>query len=216
MYGQQRAAIAPDRAGPATTAGQCQPVEPQGFECDIVCRRAGPQVARLARTPGQPAHHLHPQEPLGEERRARRRLREIAARWIGTISRRHGPMWTCIRCGRDGWEMRRRIGVREPLRRRQVEIAGACWTWKNPEEPWGGKYPATHAGRTWVGVRWLRGVVGRFGRQLNTDRIRCEIDRTVARTLDIPDPSFVRELLNREPGLSAVEIRSTAVPEHGS
>ncbi len=69
-----------------------------------------------------------------------------------------------VRAGRG--EMRRRISGRALLRTRKVEIARACWTWKNPEEPWGGQKPATNAGRTWVGVRWPSRVVARFVGQL--------------------------------------------------
>jgi hypothetical protein len=42
--------------------------------------------------------------------------------------------------------------------------------------------------------------------KLNSDPVRCQIDRAISKTLGIPDPSFIRELLDREPGLSARDI----------
>jgi len=42
--------------------------------------------------------------------------------------------------------------------------------------------------------------------QLNFDRVRGEIDRAIAVTLGVPEPVFIRELLEREPGLNAREI----------
>lgn len=42
--------------------------------------------------------------------------------------------------------------------------------------------------------------------QLKMDPVRCEIDRAVGYALTIPDLSFIHELLEREPGLSATEI----------
>jgi len=47
--------------------------------------------------------------------------------------------------------------------------------------------------------------------KLNTDPVRCKIDLAISKTLGIPDPSFVRELLDREPGLSAEDIAPRAV-----
>jgi hypothetical protein len=42
--------------------------------------------------------------------------------------------------------------------------------------------------------------------QLATDQVRGEIDLAIAHTLDVPDFSFIRELLGREPGLNAIDI----------
>jgi hypothetical protein len=45
---------------------------------------------------------------------------------------------------------------------------------------------------------------------LKTDAVRIQIDQAIGSTLKIPDPVFVRELLDREPGLSANEIAPRA------
>jgi len=45
---------------------------------------------------------------------------------------------------------------------------------------------------------------------LNSDNIRHQIDRAISGVLEIPDPVFVRELLDREPGLSAHDIAPRA------
>ena len=42
--------------------------------------------------------------------------------------------------------------------------------------------------------------------QLKTDPVRCKIDAAIGQTLGIPDLVFIRELLEREPGLSATDI----------
>jgi hypothetical protein len=42
--------------------------------------------------------------------------------------------------------------------------------------------------------------------ELNSDPVRCQIDSSISEALDIPDPSFIRELLEREPGLNAKGI----------
>jgi hypothetical protein len=42
--------------------------------------------------------------------------------------------------------------------------------------------------------------------QLKTDPIRCKVDAALSRALNIPDPVFIRELLEREPGLNAKDI----------
>jgi hypothetical protein len=45
---------------------------------------------------------------------------------------------------------------------------------------------------------------------LNSDIVRGQIDKAISSVLEIPDPAFVRELLDREPGLSASEISPRA------
>jgi len=42
--------------------------------------------------------------------------------------------------------------------------------------------------------------------QLKSDPVRCKIDQTICKCLQIPDVSFIRELLDREPGLNAIDI----------
>lgn len=45
---------------------------------------------------------------------------------------------------------------------------------------------------------------------LNSDIVRGQIDQAISEVLDIPDLAFVRELLDREPGLSANDISPRA------
>jgi hypothetical protein len=47
--------------------------------------------------------------------------------------------------------------------------------------------------------------------RLNSDTVRCQIDREVAQALQVPDFSFIRELLDREPGMNAIDIVPRAV-----
>jgi len=47
--------------------------------------------------------------------------------------------------------------------------------------------------------------------QLTTDRVRCTIDAAICHALGIPDLLFMRELLEREPGLSAKDIAPRSV-----
>ena len=42
--------------------------------------------------------------------------------------------------------------------------------------------------------------------RLKTDSVRCEIDAGISRALNIPELAFIRELLEREPGLTAKDI----------
>jgi hypothetical protein len=42
--------------------------------------------------------------------------------------------------------------------------------------------------------------------RLNSDNVRCGIDMAIARALNIPDFGFIRELLDREPGMNAMDI----------
>lgn len=42
--------------------------------------------------------------------------------------------------------------------------------------------------------------------QLESDPVRCEIDRVLSQVLGLPPLDFVRELLDREPGLNAMDI----------
>jgi hypothetical protein len=46
--------------------------------------------------------------------------------------------------------------------------------------------------------------------KLNSDPVRRQIDLAVCNALDIPAPSFIRELLDREPGLNAKDIEPRA------
>ena len=41
---------------------------------------------------------------------------------------------------------------------------------------------------------------------LKSDPVRIEIDSTIARRLKLPDLTFIRELLDREPGLTGRDI----------
>jgi len=41
---------------------------------------------------------------------------------------------------------------------------------------------------------------------LNSDPVRCQIDKAISETLGIPDFAFIRQLLDREPGMNAVDI----------
>jgi hypothetical protein len=49
--------------------------------------------------------------------------------------------------------------------------------------------------------------------QLNSDVVRRQIDQAISEVLAIPDPDFVRDLLVREPGLSANDIAPRAERE---
>ncbi len=46
--------------------------------------------------------------------------------------------------------------------------------------------------------------------QLKSDPVRCKIDQAICKCLQIPDVSFIRELLDREPGLNAIDISPRA------
>ncbi len=46
--------------------------------------------------------------------------------------------------------------------------------------------------------------------RLNTDTVRCEIDREISQDLQLPDFGFIRELLDREPGMNAIDIAPRA------
>jgi hypothetical protein len=48
--------------------------------------------------------------------------------------------------------------------------------------------------------------------QLKTDDARWEIDLAIRAALDLPDFSFIRDLLDREPGMSAVGIAERNTP----
>jgi hypothetical protein len=48
--------------------------------------------------------------------------------------------------------------------------------------------------------------------QLKTDDARCEIDLAIRAALDLSDFSFIRDLLDREPGMSAVGIAERNTP----
>ncbi len=71
-YGDRRGAVPSYRADSAASARQCEHVESHRIERHSVGGRAGMQVARPAPAFRKLAHHLHPHEPLGQERRARR------------------------------------------------------------------------------------------------------------------------------------------------
>lgn len=47
--------------------------------------------------------------------------------------------------------------------------------------------------------------------KLTSDPVRYQIDVAISNTLGIPDPSFIRELLDREPGLTARDIAPRTV-----
>jgi hypothetical protein len=47
--------------------------------------------------------------------------------------------------------------------------------------------------------------------RLNSDTVRCQIDQKIAQVLQVPDFSFIRELLDREPGMNAIDIAPRAV-----
>lgn len=47
--------------------------------------------------------------------------------------------------------------------------------------------------------------------QLRSDPGRCQIDAALATALNLPDPAFIRELLEREPGLNAKDIAPRTV-----
>jgi len=50
--------------------------------------------------------------------------------------------------------------------------------------------------------------------QLKTDDVRCEIDLAIRAALDISELTFVRDLLDREPGMTAAGIAArTNIPE---
>ena len=49
--------------------------------------------------------------------------------------------------------------------------------------------------------------------KLNSDPTRCKIDLAISTALNISEPSFIRELLSREPGLNATDIVPRAVQE---
>ena len=46
--------------------------------------------------------------------------------------------------------------------------------------------------------------------RLGSDPVRCRIDREISETLQVPDFGFIRELLDREPGMNAVDIAPRA------
>jgi hypothetical protein len=46
--------------------------------------------------------------------------------------------------------------------------------------------------------------------RLNSDTVRCQIDREIAQALQVPDFGFIRELLDREPGMNAIDIAPRA------
>src|SRR6202047_2661367 len=79
VNGNQRSAVPPDRALFADPARQCEPVQSASLERDLVRCRARLQMARSAQEIRQLAHHLHPNESLVEERRARSGICAAAA-----------------------------------------------------------------------------------------------------------------------------------------
>src|ERR1700685_1309722 len=72
--------ITSHRIQPAAAARQCQSHPPAVPQRPALCRRAGLQMARVAQACPPLAHHLYPHESLVQERRARSRLRALAAR----------------------------------------------------------------------------------------------------------------------------------------
>ena len=51
--------------------------------------------------------------------------------------------------------------------------------------------------------------------QLKTDGVRCEIDEAIRTMLNIPKISFVRDLLDREPGMTARDLATRNAPADG-
>src|SRR5271157_5353548 len=80
MHGDHRSPVSAYCLQPPPAARQRQAAQPAIAECLALCRRAGLQVARNAQTLWKLAYHLHPHEPLVQERRSGSGLRAVAAR----------------------------------------------------------------------------------------------------------------------------------------
>ena len=78
--GTHPSSIRTHRATPPGPARQCKPFEPASAQRHPVCRRTWLQMARVTGEIWQLAHHLHPDEPLVEERGAGRGVRTPATR----------------------------------------------------------------------------------------------------------------------------------------
>ncbi len=95
VNGTHPSSIRTDRAPSTGAARERQPVQSPGAQRHPVRRRAWLQVARVAGTLRQLAHHPHPDEPLVEERCARPGLRAPATRADrtcqagGSLARQH-------------------------------------------------------------------------------------------------------------------------------
>ncbi len=68
-HGNNRSPVSTYRAPSPSAAGQCQPFEPASAQRNLVRRRAWLQMAGVAGPVWQLAYHLHPHEPLVQERR---------------------------------------------------------------------------------------------------------------------------------------------------
>ena len=68
-HGNNRSPVSTHRAPSPGAAGQCQPFEPASAQRNLVRRRAWLQMAGVAGPVWQLAYHLHPHEPLVQERR---------------------------------------------------------------------------------------------------------------------------------------------------
>ena len=105
LYGTHSSSIRTDRAPSTGAARQCQPIQSPSAQRHIVCRRAWLQMARVTATIWQLAHHLHPDEPLVEKRRARPGIRASATRTDrahqagGHVDRQHHRKSTSRRNG---------------------------------------------------------------------------------------------------------------------
>ncbi len=94
-YGTHASSIRSDRASSPGAARQCQPLQSPSAQRHLVCCRAWRQMARVAGPIWQLAHHLHPDEPLVENRGARPGLRASTTRTDrayqagGSVARQH-------------------------------------------------------------------------------------------------------------------------------
>src|SRR5271157_4003020 len=80
MHGDHRSAVPAYCLQSSAAARQRKAEQPATVECTALCRRARLQVARTAQTLRKLAYHLHPYEPLVQERSAGSGLRAVAAR----------------------------------------------------------------------------------------------------------------------------------------
>ena len=101
--GTHRSSVRAYCALPAGAARQCPSVEPASAQCHPVRRRAGLQVAGLTAAIRQVAHHLHPDESLGQEWGARPGLCSPATRTTPAHPARGGVAGQHHRQGPSGW-----------------------------------------------------------------------------------------------------------------
>ena len=79
-HGDYRSTVRTHSAIPTGTTGQRPPFESASSQCDPICCRAGLQVAGLASSIRQLAHHLYADESLVKERGVEPCLRTAAER----------------------------------------------------------------------------------------------------------------------------------------